>query len=166
MMVDCLSEVLFRPRSRSKTQTLMYLAGEASYRPENRILGNDFGRRSCLYPLLLSQILKKKLILEKKIGVQNFCFAPSLSEVFFRPRSRSKTQTLMFLGGEASYRLENRILGNDFGRRSCLYPLLLGQIFKKKKTVLENKIGVQNFWLPPPRVKFFFGLGRGRKHKR
>ena len=28
----------------------------------------------------------------------------------------------MFLGGEASYRLENRILGNDFGRRSCLYP--------------------------------------------
>ena len=37
----------------------------------------------------------------------------------------------MFLAGEASYRLENRILGNDFGRRSCLYPLLLGQIFKK-----------------------------------
>ena len=59
--------------------------------------------------------------------------APFLSEVFFRPRSRSKTQTVMFLGGEASYRLENRILGNDFGRRSCLYPFLLGQIFKKKQ---------------------------------
>ena len=47
----------------------MYLAGEASYRPENRILGNDFGRRSCLYPLLLGHIFKKK-VLEKKIGVK------------------------------------------------------------------------------------------------
>ena len=95
-----LSEVFFRPRSRSKTQTLMFLAGEASYRPENRILGNDFGRRSCLYPLLLGQIFKKKQFLKKKL--QFFCWTPPLCEVFFRPKSRSKTQKLMVLAGEAS----------------------------------------------------------------
>ena len=130
----------------------MVLAGEASYRLENRILGNDFGRRSCLYPLLLGQIFKKKQFFKKNWH----------ADFFVGPPPRVK---LMFLAGEASYRPENRILGNDFGRRSCLYPLLLGQIFKKK-AVLEKKIGVQNFLLPPPRVKFFFGLGRGRKYKR
>ena len=91
----------------------------------------------------------------------HFCFflersgAPFLSEVFFRPRSRSKTQTVMFLGGEASYRLENRILGNDFGRRSCLYPLLLGQIFKKSSSSKKH-VRRQLFFR---RRLFFFGVG-------
>ena len=67
-MVDPLSEVFFRPRSRSKTQKLIVLADEALYRPENRILGNDFGRRSCLYPLLLGQLFKKKQFLKKKFA--------------------------------------------------------------------------------------------------
>ena len=49
---------------------MMFLAGEASYRPENRILGNDFGRRSCLYPLLLGQIFKKKQFFKKKIDAK------------------------------------------------------------------------------------------------
>ena len=76
------------------------------------------------------------------------CFVPtSPSEVFFRPRSRSKTQTLMYLAGKASYRLENRILGNDFGRRSCLYAFLLGQILQKKQ-FFKNKL----------RWQFFFGV--------
>ena len=126
------SEVFFRPRSRSKTQTVMFLGGEASYRLENRILGNDFGRRRCLYPLLLGQIFKKKQFLKKKWRPEIFV-GPPLSEVFFRPRSRSKTQKLMYLAGEASYRPEKHIQGNEFWRRSCLYPLLLGQIFKKKQ---------------------------------
>ena len=39
---DQKGEVVFRTKSSSKTQTLMFLAGEASYRPENRILGNEF----------------------------------------------------------------------------------------------------------------------------
>ena len=92
----------------------------------------------------------------------HFCFflersgAPFLSEVFFRPRSRSKTQTVMFLGGEASYRLENRILGNDFGRRSCLYPLLLGPIFKK--TVLQKKCASAIFFWR----RFFFGVEKSK----
>ena len=73
---------------------------------------------------------------------------PPLSEVFFRPRSRSKKQKLMYLAGEASYRPENRILGNDFGRRSCLYPLLLGQIFKKKQFFKKTNV----------RRHFFFGV--------
>ena len=127
------SEVFFRPRSRSKTQTVMLLGGEASYRPENRILGNDFGRRSCLYPLLLGQIFKKKHFSKKKMVSRDFFVATPLREVFFRPRSMSKTQTLMFLAGEASYRLENRILGNDFERRRWLYPFLLSQVFQKKQ---------------------------------
>ena len=150
---------------------MMFLAGEASYRSENRILGNDFGRRSCLYPLLLSQIFKKKQFFKKKVrrqffwGVeiffQIFCWTPPMCEVFFRPRSRRKTQKLMVLTGEASYRLENRILGNDFGRRSCLYPLLLGQIFKKK-AVLQNFLQIFR-WTPPPCVKFFSCLRSRRK---
>ena len=56
----------------------------------------------------------------------------------------------MFLAGEASYSPENRILGNDFGRRSCLYPLLLCQIFAKKQFFKKNCVG--NFFLG---VEFF-----------
>ena len=33
-------EVVFRPRSTSKTLNSMFLAGEASYRPEKHSLGN------------------------------------------------------------------------------------------------------------------------------
>ena len=35
-------EVIFRSKSRSKTQTVMFLAGEASYKPKNHMLGNEF----------------------------------------------------------------------------------------------------------------------------
>ena len=79
-------------------------------------------------------------------------------EVFFWPRSRSKTQKLMVLAGEASYRPENRILGNDFGRRRCLYPLLLGQIFKKKQFATKKCASTIFFW----RRIFFFGVEKSK----
>ena len=77
--VDPLSEVFFRPRSRRKTQKLIFLASEASYRPEKHIQGNEFWRRTCLYPLLLGQILKKKQFLKK--NDENY---PSEKRMFFR----------------------------------------------------------------------------------
>ena len=58
-------QVVFRPKSTSKTQNSMFLAGEASHRPKNHILGNEFGRRICLYPFLLCQIFKKLQFVEK-----------------------------------------------------------------------------------------------------
>ena len=71
--------------------------------------------------------------------------------MFFRPRSRWKTQNLMFLAGEASYRSEKYIQGNEFWRRTCLYPLLLGQIFQKKQFFKKMRVRICFF-----RRRFFF----------
>ena len=65
---------------------------------------------------------------------------------------------MMVLAGEASYRLENRILGNDFGRRRCLYPLLLGQIFQKKQFLKKKCASTIFFW----RRQFFFGVEKSK----
>ena len=81
--LDQKCEVVFRPRSMSKTQNLMFLAGEASYRPENHILRNEIRRRRCLYPHLLCQIFQKRQFVKKKL-MSKFCWCGILREIWLR----------------------------------------------------------------------------------
>ena len=70
-------EVVFRPKSRSKTLISLFLASEASYRPEKDIWRNEFRRRSFLYPLWGGVNLQKRAVRQKKLQffVDSFFFA-------------------------------------------------------------------------------------------
>ena len=70
---DQKGEVVFRSRSKSKTHNLMFLAGEASYRPKKHLTRNEFRRRRCQYPFLLGQIFENSQFLKKK-SESIFCF--------------------------------------------------------------------------------------------
>ena len=58
-------QVLFRPKRGSKLQTALQLACEATQKPENYMFGNEFGRRTCLYPLWGGVNHRKKAVIEK-----------------------------------------------------------------------------------------------------
>ena len=120
-------EVIFGPKTTSKTQTILFTPSPRLVGKNKRTTGNELRRRICLYPLLLFQIFKKLQFVEKQIGTK-------MTPIFLKNHAFRRSQEFLSVIGR--FLVENHCL-----QFVCFISTILGEGVNESKRVFEVDLG-------------------------